>query len=451
MPVRAYSRWSTSSRGVDRPIAGFVTLCTIGYPPYVTWGRKVDRRTALMTAASMALLAGCSPNTQREDQSVVSPDAPPAHEGVGAALGATDTGVGCLAIRTNESAAVSDVVILQSWESAQCLAIKKSRPSARVLVYCNVSNSSTAAVQTDPAGTRVDAEHLPNALGYVDITAHHPEWLLHDKDGAVIRWRDFPYVAAVDVGDAGYQRAAADAIASRVALGGWDGVFMDDLLVSESHDSVSGNPPVDLTGGARRTATESFLTSVAPRLRRAGIEVAGNITSSGPGSATAAISWAPLLDDVAIEYAVKWAITASGDLITDGAWRDRLKVMRDIQEAGAAILPITYGSAGDLRLQRFHRGTYLLGWDGHSASASMFVPSMKGVEASPEDASAWLGIPLAPAYELGSGGYGRHFAGGQLVVNPTTEPISTTVSSATLTERTVQLPSTDARFLSNNG
>lgn len=306
-----------------------------------------------------------------------------------------------------DGALPSDVVVLQESNRALIGQIRRSSPSTRILLYQNI-----AAVPD-----RGDSATGPSVVTAA-AAQRSPGWALHSASGAPVRWHDFPYLQPMDTGDPGYQRAALAKVRQELAGADWDGVFLDDVL-SDTRGHTYSAEPADITGGTQLAATTSFLLAVAAPLRSDGHVIAINAQQSrgdfeGPLSA-----WSPLVDLVMLEHFVAWGDSpldrGPRQRFDEGQVRWRLREMALIQQHGAGVLALTYGSADDGRTQAFHRGVYLLG-DSRPGASMWTIPTASMRSARPA-ADLDLGAPTASAREAAPGVWVRPFAEGWLVVN----------------------------------
>ena len=166
---------------------------------------------------------------------------------------------------------------------------------------------------------------------------------------------------------------------------------------------------------------KSFLATVGPGLTAKGILALPNIMVEWPDGPSIWSDWIRYTSGAVQEYWTKWG-SASSLHFAGPEWVYRQSFLDLTQRAGKIYLAITYAPAGDIRSMTYARASFLLDWNG-GRSALLFDPG-------PVDPwnDAWtidLGAPAGAKVAAGAA-WKRQFAGGIVVVNPSTS--SQTVS-----------------------
>ena len=296
--------------------------------------------------------------------------------------------------------------------------LRAAHPEAEILLYKDVSFTADDACEWAPfQGPGVD---------YCEADRNE-SWFLHRKSNPSQRLasESYPDLRAMNIGNPGYQRAWADSVLARLtdahddgSGAKYDGVWMDDTNLFPGH-GMDGNI-AELSDAEYRQATVSFMASVAPKLEAAGFRTVANLGMDPWEQAqrTAATSIARHVSTVNREGLVRWG--EDGTLFTtDGDapfWEYEVEAAEEMQAAGANLHAITYGSANDVRGQRYSRATFLMAWDGTDGGALNYRTS--------ETSSPWqpnwtvdVGVPAGSRKRVGQG-FLRRYSAGVVVINP---------------------------------
>ncbi|WP_372728083.1 putative glycoside hydrolase [Nocardioides sp.] len=322
-------------------------------------------------------------------------------------------------IQATPDAHLSNYVVLQSWEYGRIPELRRKNPDIRVLMYKDVSATVKRACRTAPDGScTLDNEFLPTGVGYHSSLRDHPEWFLRDRGGRQLEWSDWPGLFPMDVGDAAYQRSWRTNVLHELRSYGWDGVLMDDVLTTLSHDVyddlVSPTIPDD---AAMYAATESFLAAVGPAIRDEGFEVIANVAFQYDDYVDVLEAWTRYVTGWENEYFVKWSLGAAPRFV--GAdWNWKMLMSAWCAERDVPLLAVTYSTKADRAAQDFHRATWLLTWNGRTGS-SMFVPEEDHTDHWIPRATVEIGTPRGDRRHLRRGVWRRNYTEGVVLVNPT--------------------------------
>jgi hypothetical protein len=301
--------------------------------------------------------------------------------------------------------------------------LRDLHPEAKILVHKNVS-----FVAREKPGCSW-APYQAGGVGWCEADSHE-SWFLHGGDGQRLTASDYAQNYAMNIGNTAYQQAWLDDVLARLRDVNddgkgvrYDGVFMDDTNLTPGH-GLNGRMQ-ELTDAQYREATVNFIHAVAPQIRQAGFIAMPNVAldPTSPSQRDAAIGIAHDVTAIDREGFVRWydSSTATGPLFTDPVgdggrdWLVELKLMEDVQAAGAGYNAIVYGSPSDIEPQRYARATFLLGWDGRSPSAVDFRTDGSAPTYLP-DWTTDVGTPTGARFAVGVG-WRRNFTGGTVVLN----------------------------------
>jgi hypothetical protein len=332
--------------------------------------------------------------------------------------------VGALRICT-ECAAAGDLsryeyVVLQSDQAWRLAGLKAKNPRLKALVYMNASASYEWA-QSGGA----DWDSMPSGVGYVDATENHPDWFARDTQGNRIEFADYPGIWMMDFGSREYQEAWLASVVAEVKENGWDGVAIDDVNANQRLHLGGRTLARYPTAADQQRAMKSFLATVGPGLTSKGILAVPNIMVEWPDGPAIWSDWIRYTSGAMQEYWTKWG-TASSQHFAGPDWVYRQSFLDLTQRAGKFYLGITYAPSGDTRSMTYARGSFLLDWNG-GASALLFHPG--AVDPWHEAWTIDLGAPAGPKVAAGAA-WKRQFAGGIVVVNPSTSSLTVSLGGS---------------------
>lgn len=254
------------------------------------------------------------------------------------------------------------------------------------------------------------------------------EDLFLHSGGQRIESSGYSDLLAMNIGSSVYRELWVDSVLERLRDAHndgsnvrYDGVWMDDVNLFPGH-GMDGRID-ELSDGQYREAAQGFAELVGTELESEGFK---SIINAGmnPWEAEQRDSVIDLAGEVSAvnrEGFVRWG--DDGTLFTDPQgrapfWKDEVKLMEDIQSAGAAFHAVVYGKADRTRPQRYARATFLMGWDGEDGSALAFRTT-GGTPGSSSYLPGWttdVGLPLGERYRS-AGVWRRDFTGGTVLVN----------------------------------
>ena len=249
------------------------------------------------------------------------------------------------------------------------------------------------------------------------MAANHPSWFLRDRTGHIIEWSDWRGLYPMDVADPGYQQTWSDNVLAELRAHRWDGVMMDDVLTILSHSTVDKRVSTRIPDNAAQyAATTSFLSHVAPQIRRAGYLAVPNLSVEWNNWQTTLADWTRYVSGWENEHFTNWP--GSSERFVGADWQWKFDLARWLAARDVPLLAVSYGSAGDLVGQTYHRATWLLSWNGRTG-ASIYVPDEVASSHWLPAATQSIGRPLAPAVQHPDGTWTRRFSRGIVAVNPT--------------------------------
>ncbi|GAA4695035.1 putative glycoside hydrolase [Nocardioides conyzicola] len=400
------------------------------------------RRTAARVAGAVVLLAA----SVATSGSAAGVDPPATTARVGSPTWSSGNGVLTLDwgdLDKTPQASRGDVVVMQSWEFPRIPALRRQHPGVTILMYKDVS-----AVVKEAEST---TGRFPAGMGYGWVARHHPSWLLHDSVGAIIEWSDWRGLYPINIANSAYQRTWSRNVLAELREHQWDGVMMDDVLTILSHDTVGGRVSTRIPDDeAQYAATASFLSRVAPQVRRAGYLAVPNLSVEWDNWRTTLADWTPYVSGWVNEHFTNWP--GSSDRFVGADWRWKFHAARWLAARDIPLIAVSYGSATDRVGQTYHRATWLLSWNGRTG-ASVYVPDEPSSSHWLPAATRSIGRPVGPAVRAADGTWTRRFSHGIVAVNPTASarPVALrgTYTRAERRVRAVRLAPTTAVILDN--
>jgi Hypothetical glycosyl hydrolase family 15 len=305
------------------------------------------------------------------------------------------------------TAARSHIVILLPWQTALMHRLKAANPHLIVLEYKDLSNASSYPL-VDGVGA--------GGVSYAQALENH-SWLLRNRAGQPIQCQGYPYLWALNIGSASFQRAWTSEVVHELTRQGWDGVFIDNVDPTIRYYYDPADVALYPTDAAYSAATTSALAYIAPRIHAAGKLVMANI-GSWPNYAHTGTSWLKYLNGAMDERFVKYIDAPGKGYRSTAEWRTELSILQRTQREGKWFIGITESSFDDVAAARYGWATMLLGAAGRAAFA-LQNDTQYGIENWFDEYDIPLGRPRSAAVEAPSGVFHRRFADGLVLVNPT--------------------------------
>jgi Hypothetical glycosyl hydrolase family 15 len=306
--------------------------------------------------------------------------------------------------RWDEVAPRYGVIVLNAWNSSWIPAIRAANPDVRVYEYKDLTSTRPSACAQSARGAINSG--LPTGVDFCWARAHHPGWFLRRANGRLLRERGFPGQYEMDYGNPAYQRQWAANVVQDLTAHGWDGVEIDNALVTHDAYGVSPRYPTD---AATQEATGRMLAIVGPAIKAAGKRAVANIGWDTRYPDVWA-RWLPLLTGAMDEYTWSWSTSIDRNR---GDWR----IFRAEVRACSAARRQCFFHVGDYERQpagtvTFALASYLLFADGRSA----FGPGDMWWRRYPATRID-LGGAVTRAHINRSGNWQRDFRGGSVIVD----------------------------------
>jgi hypothetical protein len=282
-------------------------------------------------------------------------------------------------------------------------------PHAKILVYQNFG-AMIAGPHTD---------NRPTTLVTQEDAAAHESWWLHNSAGKRITFSDYDYVAASNIGDAGWQAQAKAHIAG-IKADGYDGIMLDDVNIYPGHgfNAADANHSLEYrTDTAYGDATKAAIAVLGPSIKAHGMLAVANVGMS-PWDGEQYSRFTSMLGSLSGVFREFWmAWNGSGTPFTGPVWSSTLRMQTDTEAAGRVFLANSYplNPQNDTRSVRYGQASFWIGWDGAEESGFGYNSGLGG--------SAYklygrvLGLPTGARRAVGVG-WMRHFTAGVAVVNP---------------------------------
>jgi hypothetical protein len=282
-------------------------------------------------------------------------------------------------------------------------------PHAKILAYQNFG-AMIAGPHTD---------NRPTTLVTQEDAAAHESWWLHNSAGKRITFSDYDYVAASNIGDAGWQ-AQAKAHVAGIKADGYDGIMLDDVNIYPGHgfNAADANHSVEYrTDTAYGDATKAAIAVLGPSVKAHGMLAVANV-GMNPWDGEQYSRFTSMLGSLSGVFREFWmAWNGSGTPFTGPVWSSTLRVQIDTEAAGRVFLANSYplNPQNDTRSVRYGQASFWIGWDGAQASGFGYN--------SGRDASTYnqyghvIGVPVGSRQAVGVG-WMRRYTAGVAVVNP---------------------------------
>jgi hypothetical protein len=305
----------------------------------------------------------------------------------------------------SQTAARSNVVVLQEWEKAKLHSLKAANPAMKVLMYKNLS-SMLAADSNGNASTGVTTQDA----------ASHPEWYLTSTTtGTKFNFWGYDYLWAADIGDRAYQDRWAASVGAKLRADSWDGVFVDDTNPTMRYHYNPAEVAEYPSDASYSAATGRALSVIGPALTRQGKLVIPNF-GAWRDYRTAVSNWLPYVSGGMEEQFTKWGNDPATGYVTGVDWDSQLAILKETQAAGKYSLIVAHSTSTDANAARYGWATTLLAGTG-KASFSL-AENYTGESWFPEY-DYDLGKAVGVESKLSNGVHKRVFERGIVLVNPT--------------------------------
>jgi hypothetical protein len=353
---------------------------------------------------------GAVAGTSRATGQLVGVVSPPAGGAPGPAVAAFDraTYAYTSVLSPSQEANRYQVMVLQATDADMVPQLKAANPNLKILVYQHLWFSRPS-----------DTGAYTVCTTYANDLANHPDWFLRDASGNPIGTRG-PGSYLMDFTNSSYQQACFARAIALAKSGGFDGIFMDDIVSSPQWDLPVGAPmpPAYPTLTAWQAAMGNLNANAAAAFHAAGLLAFANLAGM---SSFAGLweQWVAPLDGAEDEG---WTGQSSG--LSSGIWawpQQVANVAWDEAHGKYTILHSyvtseagnTYGLAS-LLLVAGGRSSYMTSNAGYTSQEDWY----------PEyDTASQLGAPVGPYARLTNGVYERVFAHGIVLVNPTAQGV----------------------------
>jgi Hypothetical glycosyl hydrolase family 15 len=349
---------------------------------------------ALLSSLAATLLPGLAGS--RTEPAAAGPAGPPSTLAISPLSHADVAGAGDLSRFQH--------VTLTPWYHQLIPQLKQKNPEIKVLAYKDMASTRSYACRSGQ-----DDALLPAGVGYCLANARHPDWFLLDDQARRCEWAGYPGHWQMDVGHPDYQRAWLENVLPELRRHGWDGVVLDNSMVTISEPYCPGRRfPRYPTQAAYQAATRSFLAYVGPRLKAEGFLVLPNIQAHATLAGVELWrDWLQFTSGGTREYWMRWG--NPGSHFGGQPWLELQEIFAEVQRQGKLFLTGTPADGpGDVRSMRYGRASFLLGWNGGAAGFG-------GGNWHPE----WtieIGRPTGPRYQVGSA-WRRDYTEGTAIAN----------------------------------
>lgn len=308
-------------------------------------------------------------------------------------------------------------VVLQAWEAGRAAELKAANPNLEVLVYQNLSAMAQGTSATGLSSSGVN---------YAEANTAHPEWFLQNQAGERISEGGYSWLWMADIGSVGYEEQWTSNVLKLLASGAWDGVMMDDTNTTAKYHTDPSSIAKYPTDAAYQAAVRAMLAYAGPRIQAAGKLAIPNIGSWSEYPEVAK-EWLQYVSGGVDEMFAKWSTTPGQGYRGSEEWQTQIEEIQTTERMGKRFLAITQSAAGDTQAIRYGWASVLLAADGHTAyTAAANYDS----ETWSSEYEAQIGEPTASAKELAGGAWEREFAGGLVLVNPTTAAVAVNFGGA---------------------
>ncbi|MEI6512311.1 MAG: putative glycoside hydrolase [bacterium] len=290
--------------------------------------------------------------------------------------------------------------------------LMRIRPDAPVML---VARMSYLAINGGPDPS--------SPIGWDEVVNNHPTWLFKDTDGN--QFNENNKFVFVDIGNTDYQQLFLQRLLTYCSRMKIKWVYLD-CVDAHAKCTVTGKAPAQYqTDAAWQGAVTSFLRTVVPPLKSAGLKVILNMAHANwyeePGK-----TWTEIVDGTNYELGVaNFSPLARCDPYS--SWKGKL--LSQVYRSDRWYFIVGRSTRDDALARRFSLGTYLLGYSDKSyytyitgSPGHIWKKDQEIIEWNP-DLEVNLGKPTG-AYQIvqgdiNTGGlFKREFENGMVLVNP---------------------------------
>jgi hypothetical protein len=302
-------------------------------------------------------------------------------------------------------AARRSYLLVNQWDSWMVPLAKAVNPAIRVFVYKDASS-------TRP-GASSDAYQGPCGVSYA---AAPDAWFAKDSNGRRIEYSGYPGHWLMDVSNTAYRTAWSSNVRAAVQAGGFDGVFIDNLLWTRT--AYGASPRNYASDAAMQDAYVGFLSWVRGDMQAAGKLMLGNLSNAR----LAYGRWPKYLAHLDGAWDEWWLALSDTNLLPEyvDGWTRVVNEIGLCETAGKIALVQPHFSAGTVKAFRYAYASYLMAVGTKAAFAEANSTDGYGLPTPWHVEFDWdLGAPLGPYRALSTGLYRRDFTKATVVVNAT--------------------------------
>lgn len=303
-----------------------------------------------------------------------------------------------LAIVQREAARRS-TFLLNQWDAWMIGFAKAVNPNLVVLVYKDASSTRTTGAPFPLGPTGVDYKTAPEL------------WFLHDSSGNRMQYEGYPGHWRMNVNVTGYMYWWASQVHSDVKAGGFDGVFIDNLLFSRTQYGPA--PREYSTDTAFRQGYLNFLSVVRTELPE--LVVYGNLSNARLTTG----AWESYLDKLDGAWDEWWLTFGDQDRLPeyDVGWSRQVAEIKYAESHGKVALVQPHFSTKGAAF-RYSLASYLVASTGGSQYAYASTTDGYGTPSAWQPEYDWdLGSPLGESTSTSTATYKRRFEKGLVLVN----------------------------------
>lgn len=360
----------------------------------------------------------------------------------------TDTSIyPYIALAILEGTQIGNLQAYKNWRAGQ------APPHGKAVFYKTLTETasvfgvtpftSVTAQQSTPQANRFASTCLVPAeeVKYHDANFPADQWMLYNASGQAIYYGGYSQSWLVHAASASYQQLAYQYARGQIISQGWDGIYWDNILVTDGFANASfplyrkNSAGALVVAYADHAAWEngivSCLQGVSQQLRNDGFFVPANTHwyQSGNGASDNGLGVAawwtkvgPYVDAMLAEYGV---ITGGGHRSEDNAawydfWLNWTKGLKDVATSkNSGMMSGIGGSVASEYDARYSTGSWLVNWDGEPTIMGTAVKDALGTAFFPAvHMKDWSQPPIGAKMQSNNL-RARRFTWGWAVVNTT--------------------------------